>query len=187
MKDKWKKQNCVITTGMSNKVTLMNSYPQELSTGQENLWDTPNALRKLFTCLTAVLRSLRLKRAAEAVSARMRIVLLGQVFALTAAISNIGQIEANAANYSIDHLKLYAHSRILDYKEFQCFNKIITKESRWSYVARNGSHYGLGQMKSKHYRDLDPFRQIDATLRYVTIRYQTPCNAWTFHMKHGYY
>ena len=94
---------------------------------------------------------------------------------------------ASAANYSVNHLKLYAHSRLLDYQQFQCLNKIITKESRWSYTARNGSHYGLGQMRSKHYRDLDPYRQLDATIRYVTIRYQTPCNAWTFHMKHGYY
>jgi hypothetical protein len=109
------------------------------------------------------------------------------VFIGSALIALQGTNTAVAANYSVDHLKLYAHSRLLDYREFQCFNKIITKESRWSYTARNGSHYGLGQMRSKHYRDLDPFRQIDATIRYVTIRYQTPCNAWTFHMKHGYY
>ena len=109
------------------------------------------------------------------------------VLIVSALIAMQGTGTALAANYSIDHLKLYAHSRLLDYKEFQCFNKIITKESRWSYTARNGSHYGLGQMRSKHYRDLDPFRQLDATIRYVTMRYQTPCNAWTFHMKHGYY
>jgi hypothetical protein len=98
-----------------------------------------------------------------------------------------GADTAKAANYSIDHLKLYAHSRLLDYKEFQCFNKIITKESRWSYTARNGSHYGLGQMRSKHYRDLDPFRQIDATIKYITVRYQTPCKAWAFHQANRYY
>jgi hypothetical protein len=100
----------------------------------------------------------------------------------------MGMTTANGSQYSIDHLKLYAHSRILDYKEFQCFNKIITQESRWSYTARNGSHYGLGQMRSTHYRDLDPFRQIDATLVYITKRYKaSSCKAWTFHMKHGYY
>jgi hypothetical protein len=87
----------------------------------------------------------------------------------------------------IDLLKLYAHSRLLDYKEFQCFNKIITKESRWSYLARNGSHYGLGQMRSKHYRDLDPFRQIDASIKYITIRYETSCKAWAFHQQRNYY
>jgi hypothetical protein len=112
---------------------------------------------------------------------------MGKVYAITAVLSITGIPAAESANYSIDHLKLYAHSRILDYKEFQCFNKIITKESRWSYLARNGSHYGLGQMRSKHYRDLDPFRQIDATIKYITVRYQTPCKAWAFHGERGYY
>jgi hypothetical protein len=163
------------------------SYPQKFSTGVKRLWDTPKAMRKLFIYLTGAVRSNRLKRAAEAVSARGRIDLMGKVYAITAVLSITGIPAAESANYSIDHLKLYAHSRILDYKEFQCFNKIITKESRWSYVARNGSHYGLGQMRSKHYRDLDPYRQIDASLRYITNRYQTPCKAWAFHQERNYY
>ena len=102
-------------------------------------------------------------------------------------IAPFGANTAQAASYSVDHLKLYAHSRILDYKEFQCFNKIITKESRWSYTARNGSHYGLGQMRSEYYRDLDPFRQIDHSLRYITKRYNSNCNALAFHNRKGYY
>jgi hypothetical protein len=109
---------------------------------------------------------------------------------LLAALCVVSTTPASAtknATYSIDHLKLYAHSRLLDYKEFQCLNRIITKESRWSYSARNGSHYGLGQMRSKHYRDLDPYRQIDATIRYVHNRYQTMCNAWAFHQERNYY
>ena len=165
----------------------MNSYPQALSTGVQKVWDTPKHMRKLFTCLTGAVRSNRLKRAAEAVSARGRIDLMGKFFAFTAMLSITSIPAAESANYSIDHLKLYAHSRILDYKEFQCFNKIITKESRWSYRAKNGSHYGLGQMKSKHYRDLDPFRQIDASLRYITIRYETSCKAWAFHQQRNWY
>ena len=165
----------------------MKSYPQALCTGVQKVWDTPKRMRKLFTCLTGALRSNRLKRAAEAVSARGRIDLMGKFYALLAVLSITGTLNASAANYSIDHLKLYAHSRLLDYKEFQCFNKIITKESRWSYTASNGSHYGLGQMRSKHYRDLDPFRQLDATIRYITVRYQTPCKAWAFHQQRNYY
>jgi hypothetical protein len=163
------------------------SYPQKFSTGAKSLWDTPNAMRKLFIYLTGAVRSNRLKRAAEADSARGRIDLMGKVYAITAVLSITSISAAESANYSVDHLKLYAHSRILDYKEFQCFNKIITKESRWSYTARNGSHYGLGQMRSKHYGTLDPFRQIDASLRYITNRYQTPCKAWAFHQDRGYY
>jgi hypothetical protein len=109
------------------------------------------------------------------------------VFIASALIAVQGASPAHSAAYSIDHLKLYAHSRLLNYKEFQCFHKIITKESRWLYTARNGSHYGLGQMRSIWYRDLDPYRQIDATIRYVTKRYQTPCKAWAFHQDRGYF
>jgi hypothetical protein len=128
-----------------------------------------------------------MKRAAIAVSSQERKIGLGAAIALTATLSITSITEATANNYSVDHLKLYAHSRILDYKEFQCFNRIITKESRWSYTAKNGSHYGLGQMRSKHYRDLDPFRQIDASIKYITIRYKSNCKALAFHEKKGYY
>jgi hypothetical protein len=165
----------------------MNGYPQALSTRVQNLWDTPKPMRKLFRSLTRRIRLLRVKRTATAVSSLKRSKRLWGSIAILAVTFTTGIQNANAANYSIDHLKLYAHSRLLDYKEFQCFNKIITKESRWSYVARNGSHYGLGQMKSTHYRDLDPYRQIDATIRYNSKRYQTQCKAWAFHLKHGYY
>jgi len=178
----------------------MKSYAQKLSTGAKSLWDTPNLMRKVISHLTwgctldAYNNTTNLvgKTKNEVLSNNLEKKKINkkrlQLLLLIASLgAPIGATHANAANYSIDHLKLYAHSRILDYKEFQCFNRIITKESRWSYTARNGSHWGLGQMRSKHYGTLDPFRQIDATIRYVTIRYQTPCNAWTFHMKHGYY
>jgi len=178
----------------------MKSYPQLLCTRVQKVWDTPKTMRKVIQPLTwgctldAYNNTTNLvdKTKNEVLSnhlekkkinkKRLQLLLL-----IIGFVATIGASPANAAAYSIDHLKLYAHSRLLDYKEFQCFNKIITKESRWSYTARNGSHYGLGQMRSKHYRDLDPFRQLDATIRYVTMRYQTPCNAWAFHMKHGYY
>ena len=109
------------------------------------------------------------------------------VLIVSALIAVQGASSASAANYSKDHLKLYAHSRILVYAEFVCFNRIITKESQWSYTARNGSHWGLGQMRSKHYGTLDPYRQIDATLRYISKRYQSPCKAWAFHKERNWY
>ena len=151
------------------------------------LWDTPKTTLRLARYLTAALLSLRLKRAADADSSLERKIGLGAVYAITASLLITSIPEATAKNYSVDHLKLYAHSRILDYKEFQCFNRIITKESRWYYLAKNGSHFGLGQMRSKHYRDLDPYRQIDATLKYITNRYGTSCKAWAFHQERNYY
>lgn len=137
--------------------------------------------------LTRALLSLRMKRAAEAGSSQERKIGLGAAIALTATLSITSIPEATAKNYSIDHLKLYSHSRIINYQEFQCFNKIITKESRWNYLAKNGSHYGLGQMRSTWYRDLDPYRQIDATLKYITNRYGSNCKAWAFHQERNYY
>jgi hypothetical protein len=176
----------------------MNSYTQALSTGVQNLWDTLKGKRKVISYLTSgcTLKHTNnnrnfivsqndlsvLKVKDKKIKIKKRLVLIASLI-----IAMQGADTATAAQYSVDHLKLYAHSRILNYVEFQCFNKIITKESRWSYTAKNGSHYGLGQMRSKHYRDLDPYRQIDTTISYIAKRYETPCNAWNFHIKHGYY
>ena len=108
------------------------------------------------------------------------------VIPMSILILTLSTTPAKAAT-QIDLLKLYAHSRLVSMEQFSCFNKIITKESRWSHTARNGSHYGLGQMRSKHYRDLDPFRQIDASIKYITVRYETSCKAWAFHQQRNYY
>jgi hypothetical protein len=86
-----------------------------------------------------------------------------------------------------DQYRLYAHSRIINFNEFECFQKIIHKESRWNPKAKNGSHYGLGQMRSDWYKNLDPYRQIDETLRYIKKRYSTPCKAWEFHKKKNHF
>ena len=178
----------------------MKRYPQALSTWVQKVWDTPKPMRKVVSHLTrgctldaysqhpefrdldkneVLSNNLEKKKINKK---RLQLLLL-----ITGFVATIGASPANSAAYSIDHLKLYSHSRLIDYKQFQCFNKIITKESRWSYTARNGSHYGLGQMRSTYYRDLDPFRQIDQTIKYITKRYQTPCKAWVFHQANGYY
>ena len=161
------------------------SYPQ-IEKVIHRLWKHAENRRNSSKCRGRSVRFMLVRRAAEADSSQARLKLLPQLCIAMALLSQTMQT-ASASSYSIDHLKLYAHSRLIDYKEFQCFNKIITKESRWSYLAVNGSHYGLGQMKSKHYRDLDPYRQIDASIKYITNRYQTPCEAWAFHQKANHY
>jgi len=92
-----------------------------------------------------------------------------------------------AAAYSVDQLRVYAHSRIVNYKEFVCFDAIIIKESHYNYLAHNGKAYGIGQMQSKHYQSRDPYTQIDLTIAYIHKRYKSACLALTFHKKHGYY
>ena len=95
-------------------------------------------------------------------------------------------VEAKAATQT-DLLKLYAHSRIVSMDQFNCFNALITKESNWRIDARNGSHYGLGQMKNAKYGRLDGFKQIDWSIRYIKDRYGSMCNAWRFFQKHNYH
>ena len=74
------------------------------------------------------------------------------------------------------NLKLYAYN-LLTWREFQCFNWLIHYESRWNPKARNGSHYGLGQMRSTWYRDLSPEGQIKASIKYIRHRYDDSCKA----------
>jgi hypothetical protein len=74
------------------------------------------------------------------------------------------------------NLKLYAYNK-LDWSEFQCYNWLIFKESSWNPKARNGSHYGLGQMRSTWYRDLSPKKQINAHIKYIRHRYADACTA----------
>ena len=157
---------------------------RKLSTGFiHRLLNTPKSTLNVEMYLRRSVRSMLVGEPLWRIARKRCLVLL----AALCVVSTTPAQATKAATYSIDHLKLYAHSRLLDYKEFQCLNRIITKESRWLYSARNGSHYGLGQMKSTHYRDLDPYRQIDATIRYVHNRYSTMCKAWAFHQERNYY
>jgi hypothetical protein len=85
--------------------------------------------------------------------------------------------------------KLYAHNLIDDWNEFVCFNELIHRESSWRFWAKNGSHYGLGQMRSTWYRDLTPRQQIRATLKYIDARYdgQICDGALASSFKRGWY
>ena len=106
------------------------------------------------------------------------------VAALT--LAGIGQNSAYGVQQS-DLLKLYAHSRLINDEQYQCFHKLITKESNWRVEARNGSHYGIGQMRNKRYGKLDGFSQVDWSIRYITKRYDSMCNGWRFFLANGYH
>jgi hypothetical protein len=98
----------------------------------------------------------------------------------------VGHSSAYGVDYR-DALKLYAHSQIVNDSQYQCFYKLITKESNWRVNAQNGSHYGLGQMKNVKYKHLDGFQQIAWSKRYMEKRYGSMCNAWRFFMAKGYH
>jgi hypothetical protein len=154
----------------------------------DNLWTTrrkpAQVIHNLATYLTSTVRWIRFERAAVADSSLKRIRLLPQS-CLCIGLILVQMQPAQATN--ADQYKLYAHSRIINFEQFTCLSNIIYKESRWNPYAVNGSHYGLGQMRSKHYRTLDPYRQMDATIKYIKHRYGSMCNAWRFHKIKGHY
>jgi hypothetical protein len=154
----------------------------------DNLWTTRRKCAQLIhifaSYLTCSVRWIRFERAAVADSSLKRIRLLPQL-CLCLGLISVQMQPAQAS--AIDQYKLYAHSRIINYEQFLCLSKIIYKESRWNPKAKNGSHFGLGQMRSQHYRNLDPYRQIDATIKYINHRYGSMCNAWRFHQRVGHY
>jgi hypothetical protein len=156
----------------------------------DNLWTTrrkPASNRVYnFNRLTGLLPSSSASERVCAVSSLRRLVVVGGL-CLSMALLALQAQPAQAMTKSIDHYKLYAHSRIINYEQYKCLSKIIYKESRWNPQAKNGSHFGLGQMRSQHYRTLDPYRQIDATIKYITNRYGSMCNAWRFHERVGHY
>ena len=162
----------------------MNSYPQKLSTGVQSLWATRRShagvIHLLVSNLTHALASQLAGEPLKRIARMRSLVLLG-------VLCVVGTTPAEAVT-DIDNLKLYAHSRIINYKQFQCFNQLITKESNWRINAINGSHYGLGQMRNPKYRELDGYRQIDWTLRYIKARYSgSSCNAYRHWQKHGWH
>ena len=155
----------------------------------DNLWTTRPKRAQLIhifdSSLTSPLPSSSASERLKPYSSLRRLAVRGAFCLLLGSI--VLQMQPVQAATQADYLKLYAHSRILDAKQYQCFVKIIHKESRWNPLARNGSHYGLGQMRSKWYKTLDPYRQIDQTLIYISNRYNTPCKAWAFHERKGWF
>lgn len=81
-------------------------------------------------------------------------------------------------------------------KQFSCLNNLWTKESHWNYKAHNyrsGAH-GIPQALPADKMSVvgtdwrtNPVTQIRWGLRYITIRYETPCKAWSHFKSKRYY
>ena len=82
-----------------------------------------------------------------------------------------GNNYANAAT-SLDHYKLYLHSKIVSEKQYKCAYYVAHIESRWNYKATNRGHYGLFQMKNAKVKYMNGYQQIDLWAKYVGHRYK---------------
>ena len=81
-------------------------------------------------------------------------------------------------------------------KEYKCLSSLWTKESHWNYKARNkksGAH-GIAQALPANKMDVistdwrtNPVTQIRWGLRYISVRYETPCKALAKHNRSNHY
>jgi len=80
--------------------------------------------------------------------------------------------------------------------QYGCLNRLWTKESHWNYKAHNyrsGAH-GIPQALPASKMEIvgsdwrtNPVTQIRWGLRYIDIRYETPCKAWAKFKRSKYY
>ncbi len=92
-------------------------------------------------------------------------------------------VGANKTN----HYRQYAFMQLNNLDQFYCLDELNFKESRWNPKAKNGSHHGIPQGKSKWLATVDGFKQIDWQLKYIQKRYDNPCNALAHHKIKGWY
>ena len=82
-----------------------------------------------------------------------------------------------------------------DDENFECYDKLIFKESSWNPNAQNpkSTAYGLGQFLDSTWnivpqsKTSNPYEQLDAMFYYVDNRYGNACNAWNFWLRNNYY
>jgi hypothetical protein len=95
---------------------------------------------------------------------------------------------------AIESYKNYVKNRHSE-KHYECYDKLIHKESSWNPDAKNpkSTAYGLGQFLDKTWNTVpqsktsDPYEQLDAMFIYVENRHGNACKAWNFFLKKNWY
>ena len=159
------------------------SYPQGLSTYVKKVWDTPKLTLILDRYLTIGVRSILAGEPLRRIARRRSLVLLAALFVF----SNTTNAIAVSTNRDKENYKLYAHIKLLNAKQYRCLETLWNKESRWDPRADNpkSSAYGIPQLLKM--KELDPFKQIDLGLKYISARHSTPCKALEYHKLKGHY
>jgi len=80
-------------------------------------------------------------------------------------------------NYKPTHYKQYILIELQNFTEAYCLIDLYTAESRLNPKARNGSHYGIPQGRSKYLATVDGTKQIDWGIKYINNRYGSMCKA----------
>ena len=122
------------------------------------------------------------------------------LFASQMALAAVVSQQVEMARSSVGAKKVAKSIMLSEYAwgadQFNCLNRLWTKESHWNYKARNkrsGAH-GIPQALpairmesiSSDWRT-NPVTQIRWGLRYIEARYDSPCAAWAKFKRSNYY
>jgi hypothetical protein len=170
---------------MTKRMAAMNSYPQ-LQKVIHSLWESPKItlnFTRYLTPLTGSVRSTRWTRTGRPGSSRRA--LLSGALCIAFALPNPTYADSQASK---DQFKLYLHTRVIKDSQYQCAYNLYMAESKFDSRARNGSHYGIPQMRNKKLLNLDGYRQIDWGIRYIAHRYKgNYCLAWKHFKDKGWH
>jgi hypothetical protein len=176
--------NIVITVHLTtiNLMAAMNSYPQFRKV-INNLWESPKNTLNVARCLTGSVRSTRWTRTGRPGSSRRA--LLTGALCIAFALPNPTYADTQASK---DRFKLYLHSRVVKDSQYQCAYALYMAESKFDSRAKNGSHYGIPQLRNEKLKNLDGYTQIDWGIRYIKARYQGNwCVAWKHFKDKGWH
>jgi transglycosylase-like protein with SLT domain len=117
------------------------------------------------------------------------------VVAMCLAFAFAGQSVAQAAS-SAQAYQAYATQQLGGpSSQSSCLIKLWQRESGWNPRAQNATStaYGIPQFINATWattgiaKTSDPYRQVDAGLIYIENRYGSPCTAWAFWKRNGWY
>ncbi len=90
-------------------------------------------------------------------------------------------------NYKPTHYKQYILIELNNFTEAYCLIELYHNESRFNPLARNGSHYGIPQGRSKYLSRVDGTKQIDWGIKYNLNRYGSMCKALEHYKLKGWH
>ena len=86
-----------------------------------------------------------------------------------------------------NHYRQWAFIQLNDLDEFYCLDTLYFHESRWNPAARNGSHYGIPQGRSKYLANANGYKQVEWGIKYNLTRYGSMCKALNHYRLKGWH
>ena len=121
------------------------------------------------------------------------------LFGITLCVFNTLSVDTGLSdsNYKPTHYKQYILMTLNNIDQTHCLIDLYSKEnSQWNPRARNGSHYGIPQGRSKYLATVSGIKQIEWGKKYIGNRYgwvdeankvPNACAAWDHFLKKGWH